>query len=145
MSSTMRSSMPVGPAAVLAAPRQLWLATLGAAAVTREWAEKEAGGVFRTLIREGAVVESDAIRYVGKRVQTSIRRADAWARSARQGVTASVHSLGSIAAAVRHKLPSVRARIDVQTADGSRAPAKAATRARRTRTKARTAKGRAKK
>jgi hypothetical protein len=141
----MRSSIAVRPATVLAAPRQLWLATLGAAAVTREWAEKEAGGVFRTLIREGAVVESDAIRYVGRQVRTSIRRADALARDARDGVSASVHSLASMAAAVRRKLPSVRARIDVETAAAARAPAKAATRARRARTKTRTAKGRAKK
>jgi poly(hydroxyalkanoate) granule associated protein phasin len=145
MSSTMRTNIPVRPAAVIAAPRQLWLATLGAAAVTREWAEKEAGGVFRTLVREGAVVESDAIRYVGRQVRTSIRRADALARDAREGVSASVHSLASIAAAVRRRLPSVRARIDVETAGGSRAPAKVAARTRRTRAKTRTAKGRAKK
>ena len=47
MSNTIRYG---NPAAVLAAPRQIWLATLGAAAMTREWAEKEAGTLFRSLV-----------------------------------------------------------------------------------------------
>ena len=47
MSNTIRYD---NPAAVLAAPRQIWLATLGAVAMTREWAEKEAGTLFRTLV-----------------------------------------------------------------------------------------------
>ena len=49
---------------VFAASRQVWLAGLGAAVVTRDWAEKEAAGVFRTLVTEGAAVESRAIRLV---------------------------------------------------------------------------------
>ena len=43
---------------VIAASRQVWLAGLGAAVVTRDWAEREAGQVFRTLVKEGTAVES---------------------------------------------------------------------------------------
>ena len=50
---------------VVAASRQVWLAGLGAAVVTRGWAEKEAGSVLRNLVREGTAVESRAIRFVG--------------------------------------------------------------------------------
>ena len=45
----------------IAASRQVWLASLGAAVVTRDWAQREAGSVFRTLVKEGTAVESKAI------------------------------------------------------------------------------------
>ena len=45
---TQNRTFPVGDT-VLAASRQVWLASLGAAVVTREWAQSEAGNVFRTL------------------------------------------------------------------------------------------------
>src|SRR5258705_9991048 len=61
-------------ATVLAASRQVWLAGLGAAVVTRDWAEKEAAGVFRTLVKEGAAVESRAIRLVGVQVESSMTK-----------------------------------------------------------------------
>ncbi|MET0855920.1 MAG: phasin family protein, partial [Telluria sp.] len=61
---TQNRNLPVGDA-VLAASRQVWLASLGAAVVTREWAQSEAGNVFRTLVKEGTAVESKAIRMVG--------------------------------------------------------------------------------
>jgi hypothetical protein len=60
---------------VFAASRQIWLAGLGAAVVTRDWAEKEAVGVFRTLVNEGAAVESRAIRLVGDQVGASMAKA----------------------------------------------------------------------
>jgi len=50
---------------MLAVSRQVWLASLGAAVVTREWAQKEASKTLDTLVREGTVVESRAIRFVG--------------------------------------------------------------------------------
>ena len=62
---------------VLAASRQVWLAGLGAAVVTREWAEREAATVLRTLVKEGTAVESKAFRMVGNRVETSLTRANA--------------------------------------------------------------------
>jgi hypothetical protein len=83
-------TLPAGTTTVLAAPRQFWLATLGAAAVTREWAGKEARTVFRALINEGTVVETRAIRVVARRIEPSMARANALVRDASSGVGASV-------------------------------------------------------
>jgi len=134
MSNTVRYG---NPAAVLAAPRQLWLATLGAAAVTREWAEKEARTLFRTLVREGSTAETHAIRYLGNRVNTSVKAANTLARETRKGIDASVASLARAASHLRTRLPSVRARIDVDSAPARKSAAKAAKTVRRAR-KART-------
>ena len=143
MSNTIRLSIPTG-SALLAAPRQVWLAALGAAAVTREWAEKEAGSVFRALVKEGSVVESRTIRVATDRIQTSIDGATKLARSAQSGVKASIETLAAGARSlVRSKLPAVHARIDVETSSARRKPAaktaakRRATSARRS-TKART-------
>jgi len=124
MSNLTRLSIPMSPAAMLAAPRHLWLATLGAAAVTREWAERDAAAMFRSLVKEGSVVESRALSEVGHRIGTSVKRANALARSARSGVKSSVESLASAASTfVRTKLPTVRARLDVESAGVKRKPA----------------------
>ena len=65
------------------ASRQVWLASLGAAVVTRDWAQSEAGNVFRTLVKEGTLVESRTIRMVGDRLEGSIAMANAmWKRRA---------------------------------------------------------------
>ena len=53
---------------MLNASRQVWLAGLGAAVVTRDWAQNEAGDVFRSLVKEGTAVESKTIRMVGDRL-----------------------------------------------------------------------------
>ena len=121
MSNTIRLSVPLAGGAMLAAPRQVWLATLGAAAVTREWAQKEAGTVFRTLVREGSVVESRALSVVGQRAETSMRRASALAREAKHGVSTSIDALASF---IRAKLPTVRARLAVDTAPPQKRAAK---------------------
>jgi hypothetical protein len=139
----------MNPAAVLVAPRHLWLATLGAAAVTREWAERDAAVMFRSLVKEGSVVESRAIDRVGNRIGTTVRRANALARSARSGVKASVETLANAASTfVRTKLPTVRARLEVQNAATKRSKPAAKTVKRvasRTRTTRRGAKSRARK
>ena len=57
---------------VFNAPRQVWLASLGAAVVTRDWAQNEASTVFRTLVKEGTLVESRTIRIVGDRIESSV-------------------------------------------------------------------------
>ena len=59
---------------MLNASRQVWLAGLGAAVVTREWAQSEAGNVFRSLVKEGTIVESRTIRMVGNRLESTSRR-----------------------------------------------------------------------
>ena len=100
---------------MLAAPRQVWLATLGAAAVTRGWAGREAGTMFRALVKEGAAVESQALRRVGAQVGRSVRTARTLVSRARDGVAASVTSLVSAARTiVRTRLPAVRASLAVE-------------------------------
>ena len=61
-------SNPVGDA-VFNASRQVWLASLGAAVVTREWAQADAGKMFRNLVKEGTAVESRTFRVVGDRLR----------------------------------------------------------------------------
>lgn len=117
MSNTIRLSMPIDAPRVLAAPRQIWLASLGAAAYARSWADKEAVGVFRALVREGAVVESHAVRYVGRNVEASLKRADGFARNARHTIGASAVALARVTSQLRDKLPTVRAGISVQGAN----------------------------
>jgi len=73
----------IGEAAIVAS-RQVWLAGLGAAVVTRDWMQTEASGMFKTLVREGTLVESRAIRFVGDRIETSVTKANtAWKRTRR--------------------------------------------------------------
>ncbi len=133
MSSTNRMIVPMTPAAMLAAPRHLWLATLGAAAVTREWAERDAAMMFRSLVSEGSAVESKALHIVGRRLGTSVKRANALAHDARSGVRSSFESLARAASTfVRTKLPTVRARLDVESAATRRKPVKTAKRAAKT-------------
>jgi len=69
--------------AALAASRQLWLAGLGAAAYTREWAKSEAGKNFRALVREGSAVESQAVRMLDKRIERSVATANVLWKHAR--------------------------------------------------------------
>jgi hypothetical protein len=91
---------------LISASRQVWLASLGAAVVTREWAEKEAGGVFRTLVREGTAVESRAFRFVGDRLDTSFNRANTLWKRARRTVASTVRTYADSAATlVRDRLP----------------------------------------
>ena len=80
---------PFGEAALVAS-RKVWLAGLGATVVTRDWVQNEAGRVFRTLVREGTVVESRAIRFVGDQVESSLTRANATWRRTRRTVEATV-------------------------------------------------------
>jgi hypothetical protein len=144
MSNVSRVSLPMIPAAMMAAPRHLWLATLGAAALTREWAERDAAAMFRSLVNEGTAVESHAIGVVSRRLGTSMKRANALARDARSTVRSSVESLANAAATfVRTTVPTMRAKLDVGRAPATRKPtAKTAKRAaRKTRRSPRTRAG----
>ena len=129
----MQASNAIRPAIVgdkmLAASRQVWLAGLGAAVVTRDWAGKEAGQVFRTLVREGTAVESRAIRFVGNRVETSVTRANAILRQARNSLQVVVKDYaGSALTLVRESLPRTLPRIELpamlRQAPHAKAPAK---------------------
>lgn len=96
---------PVGDA-VLAASRQVWLASLGAAVVTRDWAQTEAGNVFRTLVKEGTAVESKAIRMVGDGFEVSFTRANAVWKQARSTVQSTVKQAAETAVTlVQNNMP----------------------------------------
>jgi Poly(hydroxyalcanoate) granule associated protein (phasin) len=82
-------SYPFGEAALVAS-RKVWLAGLGATVVTRDWVEGEGGHVFRTLVKQGTVVESRAIRLLGDRVESSFTLANAMWRKTRRTVEAAV-------------------------------------------------------
>jgi len=76
--------------AAMAASRQMWLAGLGAAVVTREWVQTGAGEVFKALVKEGTVVESRAIRFVGDRIETSVSVANTVWKETRKNVESTV-------------------------------------------------------
>jgi len=141
----MQASYAYRPAAVgeavRFASRQVWLASLGAAVVTRDWASKEAGKVFGTLVREGAVVESRAIRFVGNRIEGSVGRAGAMFGRARTTLRGAVKDYADGALTlVRDTLPRLAApaapraaKPTRRAAKGTHKRAKPATVARRTR------------
>ena len=76
--------------AAINASRQMWLAGLGAAVVTRDWVQTEAGDAFKTLVKEGTVVESRAIRFVGDRIETSVSLANSVWSETRKTVQSTV-------------------------------------------------------
>ena len=76
--------------AAMAASRQMWLAGLGAAVVTREWVQTGAGDMFKALVKEGTVVESRAIRFVGDRIETSVSVANTVWKETRKNVESTV-------------------------------------------------------
>ena len=90
----LKSSLALQPnrlgEAAIAASRKVWLASLGAAVVTRDWVQTEAGGVFKTLVKEGAVVESQAVRFVGDRIETSVSMANTVWKETRRTVESTV-------------------------------------------------------
>jgi hypothetical protein len=94
---------------VLAASRQVWLAGLGAAAISRDWAQHRASDVFKGLVKQGSAVESQAIRVIGSRVETSIETAGALWNQARRTVISTVSTVAENAAAAmprtKHSAP----------------------------------------
>jgi len=134
-------STPVGDA-VFNASRQVWLAGLGAAVVTREWAQADAGKVFRNLVKEGTAVESRTFRIVGDRLEGSFTRANALWRQARHAVSANVKKAADTAVTlVQNNLPRSLPKVTLPAMlmPATKAPAKKRGAAKRA-TKARTAK-----
>lgn len=122
------------PDAMRAASRRLWLAGLGAAVVTRDWADKEAGTVFRKLVREGTVVESRAFRAVGERIDASFSQASALWRHARRTLNTTAQSLADATTSlVRQAIPASRPGASLQGASGPAAKRTAKRTAKRSR------------
>lgn len=140
MTNTIRMTVPRAGDNVLAASRQAWLAMLGAASVTREWAGKEVAPAFRSLAAEGANVESKLLRRVGRRLETNVSRGSAILRHARLGLESSAQMVANAAASLaRRTLPRVRVAVTADTvaisarAPRAKPPARPAKRATRTR------------
>ena len=130
-------SNPVGEA-VMNASRQVWLASLGAAVVTRDWAQSEAGAVFRTLVKEGTAVESRTIRLVGDRIEDSVAMANSFWKQARTTVQATVKQAADTAVTlVQNNLPKALPKV---TLPAMLAPATARKASKRTTHKTRVAK-----
>jgi hypothetical protein len=126
----------------LAAPRQVWLASLGAAAVTRDWVQSEATRTFRTLVKEGTAVESRAVAYVGDRIEQSMNQANRLWKQTRTTVEATVKQAADAAVTIANSaLPKSLPRIELPQA-AKPAPAKRAVRATRAKKSAHKAKGR---
>jgi hypothetical protein len=134
-------SSPLGEAA-FAASRKVWLAGLGATVATRDWVESEGGQMFRTLVKQGTVVESRAIRYLGDRMETSFTQANTMWRKTRRTVEATVRQAAtSMVDYAQYVLPKSLPKIELSKALAPAARAKApAKRARKT-AKARVARG----
>ena len=101
-----KQSVPtLNPARVaVAASRQVWLAGLGAAMVTRDWARNDAGEVFKSLVKEGSTVETRVIRTLGHRMNSSIAIAQSAFDKARHTAISGVNELVDNAAAAWPKL-----------------------------------------
>ena len=126
-------SSPLGDAALVAS-RKLWLAGLGATVVTRDWLESEGGHMFRTLVKQGTLVESRAIRFVGDRVGTSFTQANTMWRKTRRTVEATVKgAASSMVDYAQQVLPKSLPKLELPKAFAPIAKAKApAKRARKT-------------
>ena len=98
----------------LAASRQVWLASLGAAAVTRDWVQTEASRTFKSLVKEGTVVESRAVTFVGDQIEVSMNRANRLWKRTRQTVERTVKQAGDAAVTLANSaLPKSLPRIEL--------------------------------
>ena len=122
----MRANQVVIANPMLNASRQVWLASLGAAVVTRDWAQSEAGSVFRSLVKEGTLVESRTIRLVGDRLESTITVANTMIKRARSAVA---KTAGTAVTIVQSNLPNVKLPAMFVTPAKSAKPAKPAKRA----------------
>lgn len=113
--------------AALAASRQVWLAGLGATMVTRDWVQSEAGHVFKTLVKEGTVVESRAIRFFGDQFETSFARANTVWKQTRRTVESTVKQAAtSVVDYAQQALPKSLPKIELPLFLAPAAPAKRA-------------------
>jgi hypothetical protein len=87
----------------LAAPRQMWLAGLGAAALTSDWVQGEARKTFKSLVKEGTVVETRAVTFVSGRIEDSMTRANGVWRQTRATVESGVRQAAETAVALAQK------------------------------------------
>ena len=130
--------------AAMVASRQMWLAGLGAAVVTRDWMQSEAGDMFKALVKEGTVVESRAIRFVGDRIETSVSVANTVWKETRRNVESTVKQVADTAVSFaqqvlptslpKFELPPVlkTGKVGAKTATRTKRPIKATKKSTRT-------------
>jgi hypothetical protein len=124
----------------LAASRNMWLAGLGAAAVTSDWVQTEAGRTFKTLVKEGTVVESRAVAFVGDRIEFSMNRANRLWKQTRSTVESTVkHAADAAVTLANNALPKSLPKIELPAAMKPAAPKKPAARVARAKKAARKA------
>jgi hypothetical protein len=98
----------------LVASRQVWLASLGAAAVTSDWVQSEAKQTFKSLVKEGTVVESRAVTFVGDQIEVSMNRANALWKQTRKTVESTVKQAAETAVTLAQKaLPKTLPKIEL--------------------------------
>ena len=99
---------------------------------SRDWAEKEASGVFRTLVKEGTAVESRAIRLVGDQVESSVTKANVVLKRTRATIETVVRAYTDTAVGiVRQSIPRLAQGPASSAKVSARRPAKAAKQARK--------------
>jgi hypothetical protein len=113
----------------LAASRQVWLAGLGAAAVTRDWVQTEARKTFKSLVKEGTVVESRAVMFVGDQIEVSVDRANRLWEQTRETVETTVKQAADAAVtlannALPKSLPRIELPLGAKPAKAKKAAAK---------------------
>src|SRR4029079_5300568 len=107
--------------AAIHASRQMWLASLGAAVVTRDWVQTEAGGAFKNLVKEGTVIESRAIRFVGDRIENSVSFANSVWKDPRKSVESTVkHAADAAVTIAQQVLPKTLPAFEIPGAPKSR-------------------------
>ena len=124
---TIQSRQLPAATAVQQASRQIWLAGLGAAALTRDWAESGARPLFRSLVKQGTIVEARTIRAVGDRLESSYTAANSAWRRARAVLQSGVReAAGSAVALVQQRLPRSLPQVKLP-AMAAKAPSRKAT------------------
>ena len=76
----------------------------------RDWARNDAGHVFRALVKEGASVESRAIRVIGKQLDPSIATATSRGTKARTTALTAVNAFGGLVRRRSRRVAQFRAR-----------------------------------
>ena len=132
---------PLGEAA-FAASRKFWLAGIGATVVTRDWVGNEGPHLFRTLVRQGTVVEARTIRFLGDTVETSFTRANTiWGRTRRTMEANVKKAAASVVDYAQQVLPKSLPRFELPKAFAPAAKAKAPVKRARKTAKSRAARG----
>ncbi len=126
MPATSQTRIPSTGHKLVAVYRQAWLASLGAAARTRDLVQRDARPMLRALVKEGTVVEAQAMRAVETRVESSYALArKTWRQAQRKAGTL----IGDARARIPAAIATVSRDIGETVVAGGRTAARKAKRA----------------